>query len=259
MDLSWPIHLTDKADDIYSDYLEILAGFRYDATKIKWSLDSAAKFAEYESWESHMERGFAQCHARDSKFGGFTKFLLAHRRVDTQVVTWWREERSAKGITVGTSSWEDLKQFLRTRFLDKSVESDKAVVPEVQAKIDGDDTPLRGMSIQLHKLSNGDDAVRRNQRCSLFQTQCTIKEKACKLIINSGSYCNGISRAMVVSLGLSTWRIPEPKHVEWLNSCGMLKVTHKVRVPFIVGDYIDEVECDVLPLEVCGLLLGRPW
>jgi hypothetical protein len=43
------------------------------------------------------------------------------------------------------------------------VESDKAVVPEVQAKVDGDDTPLRGMRIQLHKLSNGDDAVRRNQ------------------------------------------------------------------------------------------------
>jgi hypothetical protein len=60
-------------------------------------------------------------------------------------------------------------------------------------------------------------------------------------------------------LGLSTWRIPEPKHVAWLNSYSILKVTHKVRVPFIVGDYIDEVECNVLPLEVCELLLGRSW
>jgi hypothetical protein len=64
---------------------------------------------------------------------------------------------------------------------------------------------------------------------------------------------------VVASLGLSTWHIPEPKHVEWLNSCGVLKVTHKVCVPFIVDDYVDEVECDVLPLEVCGVLLGRPW
>ena len=63
----------------------------------------------------------------------------------------------------------------------------------------------------------------------------------------------------MASFGLSTWRIPEPKHLEWLNSCGMLKVTHKVCVPFTVGDYVDVVECDVLPLEVCGLLLGRPW
>jgi hypothetical protein len=63
---------------------------------------------------------------------------------------------------------------------------------------------------------------------------------------------------VVTTLGLSTWHIPEPNHVAWLNSCGILKVTHKVSVPFIVGDYVDEVECDVLPLEVCGLLLGRP-
>jgi hypothetical protein len=28
---------------------------------------------------------------------------------------------------------------------------------------------------------------------------------------------------------------------------------------FIVDDYVDEVECDVLPLEVCGELLGCPW
>jgi hypothetical protein len=54
-------------------------------------------------------------------------------------------------------------------------------------------------------------------------------------------------------------RIPEPKHVECLNRCDMLKVTYKVRVPFTVGEYVDEVECDVLPLEVCRLLLGRPW
>jgi hypothetical protein len=99
----------------------------------------------------------------------------------------------------------------------------------------------------------------RGQHWSLFQTQCMIKGKACKLMVDGGSYFNGISKAVVAMLGLSTWRIPKPKHVAWLNSCGMLKVTHKVCVPFIVGDYVHEVECNVLPLEVCFLLLGRPW
>jgi hypothetical protein len=49
---------------------------------------------------------------------------------------------------------------------------DKVVVPEVQAKVmvDEDDTPLRGMSIQLHKLATGDKAVVQNQRWSLYQT-----------------------------------------------------------------------------------------
>ena len=120
--------------------------------------------------------------------------------------------------------------------------------------------PLHGLSMQLNQKS-GDVCMNtdRGQRWTLFQTQCTIKEKSCKLIIDSGSYCNGVSKAVVDSLGFSTWRIPEPKHVQWVNSCGMLKITHKVRVPFTVGDYVDEIECDVLPLEVCGLLLGRPW
>jgi hypothetical protein len=64
---------------------------------------------------------------------------------------------------------------------------------------------------------------------------------------------------VVATLGLSTWHILEPKHVEWSNSFDMLKVTHKVHVPFTIGEYVDEVECDVLPLEVCGLLLGHTW
>jgi hypothetical protein len=51
-------------------------------------------------------------------------------------------------------------------------------------------------------------AVGRNQRWSLFQIQCTIKEKAYKLIIDSGSYCNSISKAVVETLSLSIWRIP---------------------------------------------------
>jgi hypothetical protein len=81
-----------------------------------------------------------------------------------KVASWWCDDRSAKGITNKTSSWEDFKQFLRTRFVQKSVESDKVVVLEVQAKVAEDDTPLRGMSIQLHKLANGDNAVVRNRR-----------------------------------------------------------------------------------------------
>ncbi|KAK1698221.1 hypothetical protein QYE76_014918 [Lolium multiflorum] len=118
-----------------------------------------------------------------------------------------------------------------------------------------EDVPLSGLNMQLKKVQ-GDacKTVDKVQRWSLFQTQCFIKGKACKLMVDGGSCTNGISKAMVAALGLSTWRLPEPKRLEWLNSCGMLKITHKVRVPFTVGDYVDEVDCDVLPLEVCGYL-----
>ena len=138
-------------------------------------------------------------------------------------------------------------------FVEKSMEMEKVVIPE-------EEVPLSGLNMQLKRVH--DEACKtidKGQQWSLFQTRCIIKGKECKLMIDCGSYTNGISKAMVAALRLSTWRIPEPKHLEWLNSCGMLKVTHKVCVPFTVGDYVDEVECDVLPLEVCGLLLGQPW
>jgi hypothetical protein len=95
--------------------------------------------------------------------------------------------------------------------------------------------PLSGLNMQLKRVHDETCMTAdRGQRWNLFQAQCIIKGKACKLMTDSGSYCNGISKAVVEALGLSTWRIPEPRHVEWVNSCGMLKITHKVRVPFTV-------------------------
>ena len=38
-----------------------------------------------------------------------------------------------------------------------------------------------------------------------------------------------------------------------------MKVTNTVRVNFTIGNYTDIVECDVVPMTVCHLLLGRPW
>ena len=47
--------------------------------------------------------------------------------------------------------------------------------------------------------------------------------------------------------------------MQWMNQSGTLKITHKARVKFSVGTYIDTVDYDVAPLTACHLLLGRPW
>ena len=36
-------------------------------------------------------------------------------------------------------------------------------------------------------------------------------------------------------------------------------MNYMVRVTFSIGKYTDTVECDVVPMTVCQLLLGRPW
>jgi hypothetical protein len=79
--------------------------------------------------------------------------------------------------------------------------------------------PLSGLNMQLKRVHDETCMIAdRGQRWNLFQAQCIIKGKACKLMIDSGSYCNGNSKSVVEALGLSTWRIPEPRHVEWVNS-----------------------------------------
>ena len=47
--------------------------------------------------------------------------------------------------------------------------------------------------------------------------------------------------------------------MQWLNECGALRVTNMVTVHFSIGTYNDQVECDVVRMQACQLLLGRPW
>jgi hypothetical protein len=44
-----------------------------------------------------------------------------------------------------------------------------------------------------------------------------------------------------------------------MNQSGTLKITHNARVKFSVGNYMDTIDCDVVAMSVCHLLLGRPW
>ena len=47
--------------------------------------------------------------------------------------------------------------------------------------------------------------------------------------------------------------------MQWLNDSGEVKVTKQVVVPFSIGKYVDEVLCDVVPMQESHILLGRPW
>jgi hypothetical protein len=58
---------------------------------------------------------------------------------------------------------------------------------------------------------------------------------------------------------LSTRPHPYPYHIQWLNDLGKAKVTQTCRVHFSIGTYADYVDCDVVPIQACSLLLGHPW
>jgi hypothetical protein len=64
---------------------------------------------------------------------------------------------------------------------------------------------------------------------------------------------------MVDKLALTTKLHPCPYQIQWLKNSGKAKVTKLVQINFAIGSYRDVVECDVVPMQACHILLGRPW
>ncbi|GAV91286.1 hypothetical protein CFOL_v3_34683, partial [Cephalotus follicularis] len=53
---------------------------------------------------------------------------------------------------------------------------------------------------------------------------------------------------------------PSPYKLQWLSDGNELKVSQQVLLSFSIGkNYEAEVLCDVIPMDACHLLLGRPW
>ena len=97
------------------------------------------------------------------------------------------------------------------------------------------------------------------QRENIFHTRCHVKDKVCILIIDGGSFTNVASKTLVEKLNLSTTKHSQPYKLQWLNDSGEVRVTKQVVVPFRIGKYENKVLCDVVPMQVEHILLGRPW
>jgi hypothetical protein len=99
-----------------------------------------------------------------------------------------------------------------------------------------------------------------SQRCNLFQSKALVgPNKACKVIIDGGSYRNLASKELCAKLGLKYLPHPNPYYIQWVSDNGEMKVNHMVLLNFEIGPYKDSIDFDVVPMTVCHLLLGRPW
>jgi hypothetical protein len=82
-------------------------------------------------------------------------------------------------------------------------------------------------------LSAQVDTSEKLQRHNLFQIFFVVKDCRVRTIID-GRSCNNLVSADFV-------------------------VTHTARVHFSIGTYHDYVDCDIVPMQACSLLLGQPW
>ena len=65
---------------------------------------------------------------------------------------------------------------------------------------------------------------------------------------------------MVKKLGLEVRDHPNPYPLGWVHKDAKLKVRKQRKIRFATNaGFIDEVDLDVVPLDVCGVMLGSPY
>ncbi|RDY05024.1 hypothetical protein CR513_11187, partial [Mucuna pruriens] len=72
------------------------------------------------------------------------------------------------------------------------------------------------------------------------------------MIIDKGSCVNVASERLMKKLSLPTFMHPRSYKLQWLNE-------RRVACRQENRGYEDKVVCDVVPMEVTNVLLGRPW
>jgi len=139
-------------------------------------------------------------------------------------------------------------------------DNEAAYTYEEEEVTGGDEGELLSRSLVVQRLLLAPKQKEPSQRHNIFRTRCTVNKRVCDIIIDSGSSENIISKAMVTKLGLQTGKHPAPYKIGWIRRGTEVKVTEVCHIKFSIGkNYADEVTCDVVEMDACHIILGRPW
>ncbi|GAV67845.1 hypothetical protein CFOL_v3_11349, partial [Cephalotus follicularis] len=95
---------------------------------------------------------------------------------------------------------------------------------------------------------------------NIFKTRCKSHGKICSLLINEGSCKNIVAQEMVNKLNLKVELHPKPYRMAWFKKDNEVKVTKRCLISFSMEkNYGDQIWCDIVPMDVTHILLGRPW
>jgi hypothetical protein len=92
----------------------------------------------------------------------------------------------------------------------------------------------------------------------LFHSQMWVKGALIHFIVNNGNHKNLISGEVVKWLNLPMTLHPQSYTIDWLRQGRDLCVSQQCRMSYGIKPFKDEVMCDICPLEVCDVILGKP-
>jgi hypothetical protein len=97
-------------------------------------------------------------------------------------------------------------------------------------------------------------------RTNIFHTRMKHNGRPLNFIIDNGNDMNVIFEVAIERLGMKTEKHPTPYRISWVNEVNSVLVKQRCLVKFSLGKkYVDEAWCDVIPMTVCYMLLGRLW
>ncbi|CAL2237497.1 unnamed protein product [Prunus armeniaca] len=174
-------------------------------------------------WQ-HLRQSFRQSHCNKPGHSKETCYIL-HPEL--------REKEKEK-----RSNRKDLKRALNAN---KTVE-----IPKMMQL----DTKLTLMTQKLVPLEGSED---------LFNVRIQVKHDLIDTIIDPGSQKNLISEVLVRKLQLTTTPHPNPYPLGWIQKDVESQITQQCTFKFaITREYIDEVTCEVVPLDVYQVIFGSP-
>ena len=86
-----------------------------------------------------------------------------------------------------------------------------------------------------------------------------IQGEVYKLVIDSGTCNNLISWDVVNALKLPIQHHPKPYYATWVEDNQNFIVHHQAMITFSIGEYTDQVLCDVVNMNYAHVILGRSW
>jgi hypothetical protein len=97
-------------------------------------------------------------------------------------------------------------------------------------------------------------------RGKLFHIRVIMIHTKVDTFIDSGSQSNLISEELVKQLGLNTQMHHKPYTLKWISNNHKLHITKQCTLNFAISSkFMDEVTCDVVPLNECGMVLRSPY